>query len=51
MKVTAPGAPRGETKEAIALRLFVEQHGPDGEWHGPPWGVALQTKPSATTVR
>ncbi|HEX6812323.1 MAG TPA: hypothetical protein VF384_11915 [Planctomycetota bacterium] len=42
---------RGETKKALALRLFVEQERPAGEWHGPPWGTALQTKPAAPSGR
>lgn len=34
---------RGETKMALALRLYVEHEVAPGEWQGPPWGVALQT--------
>jgi hypothetical protein len=42
---------RGETKKALALRLFVEQEVAAGEWQGPPWGITLQTKAGAPTGR
>ena len=40
---------RGEVKQALALRLYVEQQDAAGRWHGPPWGLALQV-PAATSA-
>jgi hypothetical protein len=46
--VRVPVVWRGEVRKALALRLHVEQQDERGQWHGPPWGIALRTDAAAT---